>query len=84
MTMPGLTANHLPDSPFRHRWDIVILLCYSYNAWTIPFRLAFLTHPLYYAIDWVLDLCLIVDSFLHYRDFALVLECELVAKRNKM
>ena len=59
-----------------------MLLIYSYNAWTIPFRLAFLTRPLFYAIDWALDICLIADSVLNYRDFGLVLEGELVKKRE--
>ena len=83
MTSPGLTARFLPGaSRFRNIWDVIILLVYSYNAWTIPFRLAFLTRPLYYTIDWALDICLIADSVLNYRDFGLVLEGELVTKRE--
>ena len=82
MTMPGVTARFLPDSLFRYCWDILILICYSYNAWAIPFRLAFLTHPLYYIVDWVFDVVLMVDSFLNYREFALVIEGDLITKRG--
>lgn len=83
MTMPGLTTRFLrAASTFRTVWDVVVLLIYAYNAWTIPFRLAFLTRPLYYAIDWFLDICLVIDSVLNYRDFELVLEGERVTKRD--
>ena len=84
MTMPGLTTRFPPGaaSTFRTVWDVVVLLIYAYNAWTIPFRLAFLTRPLYYVIDWFLDICLVIDSVLNYRDFGLVLEGELVTKRD--
>ena len=83
MTMPGLTARFLPGlSRFRTVWDVIMLIINGYNAWAIPFRLAFLTPPPYYAIDWFLDAGLIADSVLNYRDFGLVLEGELVTKRE--
>ena len=82
ISIPGQRARYMPDANFQSRWNCVILLCSAYNAWCIPFRLAFLPHPSYFCIDWGMDVLMIMDCILHFRDFAFVKDGELITKRD--
>jgi len=67
-----------PDSKFVGLWNILIMFISIYNAWAVPFRLAFSTGLSHYYIDWALDCFLLFDMFLHYCRFAFVHEGELI------
>ena len=73
-----------PDSTFCRNWNMVILVVCVYNAWEIPFRLAFGSSPSSYMIGWGLDLIMLVDIYLSYHEFSFVREGELVIQREKV
>lgn len=56
------------DSLLLLTWDVLLLGICVYNAWMIPFRLAFAgLSRLTLTIDWILDLFFLVDMVLRYR-----------------
>ena len=56
------------DSLLLLTWDVLLLAICVYNAWMIPFRLAFSgLSRLTLTIDWILDVFFLVDMVLRYR-----------------
>jgi voltage-gated potassium channel len=74
----GTLVPFRPESKFRACWNFVIVCICTYNAWVVPFRLAFKTNIILYYVDWALDCFLIIDMLLNYSQFAFVNEGELV------
>lgn len=73
----GDKAPFYPDSRFRLAWNSLIVLVCTFNAWMIPFRLAFTTRgPV--VIDWIFDCILLIDMYLNYCKFVFLLEGEFV------
>lgn len=70
----------LPRSAFLLIWNTLLLFICVYNAWTIPFRIAFLTVSDGWSlwIDLIFDALFLLDMVLHYRFIAYVHEGELV------
>lgn len=79
----------LPDSPTKLLWNAFLLVICIYNAWIIPFRLAFAHAREYIFVDWTFDVLFILDMLLNYRYVAYFQDGELVTdvtkiKRNYM
>jgi len=55
----------LPSSPYYLTWNCVLFAACIYNAWMIPFRLAFKTSSDSYF--WVVDIFFVLDMFVNYR-----------------
>jgi len=82
-------AMFLPGSLFLLLWSSFLLSICIYNAWIIPFRLAFDTANNSIVIDWVFDTCFVLDVVLNYLFIAYVHNGELITdskriKRNYM
>jgi len=72
-----------PDSKLKSAWSIILLTVCVYNAWSIPFRLAFMSSS-YYIIDWTLDIIFVSDMFLNYMHFSHFQEGELISETEKV
>ena len=59
-----------------------MMLIFIYNAWAVPFCLAFPTELSYYYIDWALDCFLLLNLYLYFCKFAFVHEGELIDDIN--
>ncbi len=70
-------APFYPDSRFRLLWNSLVVFICTYNAWIIPFRMAFISNgPIW--LDWFFDLILLLDMYLNYCKFVFLLEGEYV------
>lgn len=78
------TAKFHPDSAFRRIWNVALLVVLLYNAWSIPFRLAFESSVSSFVVDWALDAVLFVDMHLCYCKFSFVQEGELITDKEKV
>ena len=58
-----------PGSKFLLLWNAIVVMSHVYNAWTVPFRLAFKIDPSYY-LDSFFDCLLVMDMYLNYCKFA--------------
>ena len=78
-------ARFSSDSTFRKTWNFMILCLCIYNAWCIPFRIAFTySLPQYYFIDWILDLLFVLDMYLNCYEFSFLRQGELIEDRTKI
>ena len=68
---------YYPGSKFLLMWNAIMVISYVYNAWTVPFRLAFKTEPSYW-LDSFFDCLLVLDMYLNYCKFAFLREGEFV------
>ena len=75
-------ARFHPDSKFRLVWSIVMLVTSIYNAWVVPFRIAFESSFPFLIVDWPLDFCLLVDIYLNCFDFSYIYHGELVTDKE--
>ncbi|KAL7540091.1 hypothetical protein ACHAXR_012578 [Thalassiosira sp. AJA248-18] len=81
---PAPQALILPGSSFLLVWNSFLLCVCVYNAWIIPFRLAFDTSNNSIAIDWVFDVFFLLDMLLNYRFAAYIQDGELVTDIRKI
>ncbi|KAL9190988.1 hypothetical protein ACHAXT_000694 [Thalassiosira profunda] len=74
----------LPDSSWLLAWNTFLFLICVYNAWIVPFRLAFDTSNQSIIVDWVLDACFLLDMVLNCRFLAFTQGGELVTDPRKI
>eukprot|EP01112_Ceratiomyxa_fruticulosa_P002825 TRINITY_DN1306_c0_g2_i2.p1 TRINITY_DN1306_c0_g2~~TRINITY_DN1306_c0_g2_i2.p1 ORF type:complete len:753 (-),score=156.48 TRINITY_DN1306_c0_g2_i2:133-2391(-) len=56
-----------PNSKFRARLDMLMLLCAVYNTWDIPFSAAFQWYPQYsLVLNFLIDVMFLVDVYLTF------------------
>ncbi|KAL7552346.1 hypothetical protein ACHAWF_015584 [Thalassiosira exigua] len=79
---PALVLNH-EGVPFL-LWNSFLLLVCFYNAWMIPFRLAFDTSNKSITVDWVFDLFFLLDMGLNYRFVSFLHDGELVTDPKRI
>jgi len=80
---PSGVSTHtlLPDSPLNLIWNAFLLIICIYNAWIIPFRLAFAHARESIFVDWTFDVFFFLDILLNYRYVAYFQDGELVTLR---
>ena len=83
------THKLLPDSPLNLTWNAFLLAICIYNAWIIPFRLAFEHARQSLFVDWTVDVFFVLDMILNYQYVSYFQDGELVTdvtkiKRNYM
>ena len=66
-----------PESFTRRLWNILVLFCIIYNLVLIPLRLAVWSDPWTYAVDYILDIFLLVDVYLNLYVFGYIDEGKL-------
>ncbi len=74
----------LPDSPLNVIWNVFLLAICIYNAWIIPFRLAFAHAREFAFLDWIFDVLFLLDMILNYRYVAFFHNGELVTDPSKI
>ena len=74
----------LPDSPLNLIWNVLLLAICIYNAWLIPFRLAFAHARGFAFLDWIFDVLFFLDMILNYRYVAYFHNGELVTDTPKI
>lgn len=74
----------LPGSLFLLLWSTFLLGICVYNAWIIPFRLAFDTSNSSMVIDWVFDAFFGLDMVLNYLFIAYIHNGELITDASKI
>lgn len=79
----GSKVSIYPDSKWYLTWSINILLICVYNAWVIPFRLAFVRKPTFF-LDGFCDCLLVFDMYLNYCKFAFLREGEVINDLEKI
>eukprot|EP00814_Leptocylindrus_danicus_P018467 CAMPEP_0116042656 /NCGR_PEP_ID=MMETSP0321-20121206/25832_1 /TAXON_ID=163516 /ORGANISM="Leptocylindrus danicus var. danicus, Strain B650" /LENGTH=1504 /DNA_ID=CAMNT_0003523199 /DNA_START=812 /DNA_END=5322 /DNA_ORIENTATION=+ len=75
-------ARFHPDSTFRLIWSIVIIMTSVYNAWAVPFRIAFEASFPFQIIDWPLIPASLSTYILTVSEFSYVYHGELVADKE--
>lgn len=74
----------LPGSSFLLIWGTLLFFICVYNAWTIPFRIAFDTLNNTTWIDLIFDTLFFLDMVLNYRFIAYVHDGELIIDTQKI
>jgi len=87
--LPSTHHTLLPDSSLNLIWNVSLLAICIYNAWIIPFRLAFAHARESVFLDWIFDALFFLDMILNYSYVAYFHDGELVTdtpkiKRNYM
>eukprot|EP00592_Proboscia_alata_P010539 CAMPEP_0194364498 /NCGR_PEP_ID=MMETSP0174-20130528/12409_1 /TAXON_ID=216777 /ORGANISM="Proboscia alata, Strain PI-D3" /LENGTH=2019 /DNA_ID=CAMNT_0039138563 /DNA_START=856 /DNA_END=6918 /DNA_ORIENTATION=- len=75
-----------PDSIFRQIWNFIMLIAIVYNAWMIPYRLAFTSQIIKtnFIVDWSFDTFFFLDIYLNYSKFSYVFQGELVTDKDSV
>jgi CRP-like cAMP-binding protein len=73
-----------PETAPREIWNVILLLAILYNAFAVPFRISFLTAPVTFIPDYVLDLLFILDMSLRLHCFGVEKEGKLITDGDQI
>ena len=74
----------LPQATFYLIWNVFLLSICIYNAWIIPYRLAFAYDGSLSIVDWLFDACFAIDMVLNWKYVAYFQDGELVTETKKI